>query len=71
MLFIDLLYKVCKSNDIKDNAMKSFTIDTNIDILIGKINNKMFACKNSCPHRAALLSKGQLKPSDNRIDSWI
>jgi hypothetical protein len=40
MLFIDLLYKVCKSNDIKDNAMKSFTIDTNIDILIGKINNK-------------------------------
>jgi nitrite reductase/ring-hydroxylating ferredoxin subunit len=51
--------------------MKSFIIDTNIDILIGKINYKMFACKNSCPHRAALLSKGQLKPSDNRIACYM
>ncbi len=31
----------------------------------------MFACKNSCPHRAALLSKGQLKPSDNRIVCYM
>lgn len=48
--------------------MKSFTIDTNLDILVGRINNKMFACKNSCPHRAA---KGQLKPSDNRIVCYM
>ena len=70
-VIIKLLYKVCKSKDIDDNAMKSFTIDTNIDILVGKINHKMFACKNSCPHRAALLSKGQLKPSDNRIACYM
>lgn len=67
----NLLYKVCKSKDLDNNAMKSFTIDTNTDILIGKINHKMFACKNSCPHRAALLSKGQLKPSDNRIVCYM
>ncbi|PWU82330.1 MAG: hypothetical protein DLM72_02405 [Candidatus Nitrosopolaris wilkensis] len=70
-MIIDLLYKVCKSKDINDNAMKSFTIDTNIEILIGKINYKMFACKNSCPHRAALLSKGQLKPSNSRIICYM
>lgn len=51
--------------------MKSFTTDTNIELLIGKINSKMFACHNSCPHRAALLSKGQLKPSDNRIACYM
>ena len=31
----------------------------------------MFACKNSCPHRAALLSKSQLKPIDNRIACYM
>jgi nitrite reductase/ring-hydroxylating ferredoxin subunit len=51
--------------------MKSFVIDTNKDILIGKINYKMFACKNYCRHRAALLSKGQLKPSENRIACYM
>ena len=66
-----MLYKVCESKDIDNNAMKSFMIDTNIDILIGKINYKMFACKNYCPHRAALLSKGQLKPSDDRIACYM
>ena len=70
-VIINLLYKVCESKDIGNNAMKSFIIDTNIAILIGKINYKMFACKNYCPHRAALLSKGQLKPSDNRIACYM
>lgn len=70
-MFIDLLYKVCKSDDIDDNTMKSFTVDTNIDILVGRINNKIFACKNSCPHRAALLSKGHLIPSNNRIVCYM
>ncbi|MFZ0224422.1 MAG: Rieske 2Fe-2S domain-containing protein [Candidatus Nitrosopolaris sp.] len=46
-------------------------VATSVDVLIGKINYKMFACKNSCPHRAALLSKGQLKPSDNRIVCYM
>lgn len=70
-IIINLLYKVCESKDIDNNAMKSFIIDTNIAILIGKINYKMFACKNYCPHRAALLSKGQLKHSDNRIACYM
>jgi nitrite reductase/ring-hydroxylating ferredoxin subunit len=66
-----LLHKVCESKDIDNNAIKSFLIDTNIDILVGKINYKMFACKNYCPHRAALLSKGQLKPGENRIVCYM
>ena len=37
-VIINLLYKACESKDIDNNAMKSFIIDTNIDILIGKIN---------------------------------
>ena len=70
-VIINLLYKVCKSKDIDNNTMKSFIIGTSVDVLIGKINYKMFACKNSCPHRAALLSKGQLKPSDNRVVCYM
>jgi nitrite reductase/ring-hydroxylating ferredoxin subunit len=66
-----LLFKVCNSKDIDNDTMKHFTTDTNIELLIGKINSKMFACNNSCPHRAALLSKGQLKPSDNRIACYM
>jgi nitrite reductase/ring-hydroxylating ferredoxin subunit len=70
-VIINLLYKVCKSKDIDNNTMKSFIIGTSVDVLIGKINYKIFACKNSCPHRAALLSKGQLKSSDNRIVCYM
>ena len=70
-VIINLLYKVCKSKDIDNNTMKSLIIGTSVDMLIGKINYKIFACKNSCPHRAALLSKGQLKPSDNRIICYM
>lgn len=66
-----MLYKVCESKDIDNNAMKSFIIDTDIDIVIGKINNKVFVCKNYCPHRAALLSKSKLKPNDNRIVCYM
>ena len=71
IVIINLLYKVCETKDIDNNAMKSFVIDTNNDILIGKINYKVFACKNYCPHRAALLSKGQLKSGDNRIACYM
>src|SRR5215469_4140540 len=71
IVIINLLYKVCETKDINNNAMKSFVIDTNNDILIGKINCKMFACKNYCPHRAALLSKGQLKPNENKIACYM
>jgi len=71
IVIINLLYKVCESKDIDNNAMKSFVVDINNDVLIGKINFKMFACKNYCPHRAALLSKGQLKPNENRIACYM
>ena len=71
IVIINLLYKVCENKDINNNAMKSFAIDTNNGILIGKINYKMFACKNYCPHRAALLSKGQLKPNENKIACYM
>lgn len=35
-----------------------------IDILIGRKNGVLFACNNSCPHRGASLSKGELRGSN-------
>ena len=31
------------------------------DVLVGRRNGRLFACNNSCPHRGASLSKGELK----------
>jgi nitrite reductase/ring-hydroxylating ferredoxin subunit len=39
--------------------MKLFTID-HICVLVGRLHGKLFACNNSCPHRGASLSKGEL-----------
>jgi nitrite reductase/ring-hydroxylating ferredoxin subunit len=38
--------------------MAVFTIKQT-DVLIGRINGKLFAFNNSCPHRGASLSKGE------------
>jgi nitrite reductase/ring-hydroxylating ferredoxin subunit len=39
------------------------------DVLIGRLNGRLFACKNSCPHRGASLVKGELK--GNNIICWM
>ena len=53
------------SEKIKDNTIQCFTID-GTDIVIGRRNGKLFAFNNSCPHRGASLSKGELK-GDNIV----
>ena len=55
-----MLYQMCDVNNIQNNSMKVFQLKLKssvIDVLIGKINGKLFACKNYCPHRGASLSK--------------
>lgn len=69
-----MLYPVCKIDDIKDNSMMLFKINHNgkiLDIIIGKINQKLFACNNYCPHMGASLSKSELIPQDNRIICYL
>ncbi len=48
------------SSDISNNSFKKTFLPNNDEIVIGKINNKLFAFNNVCPHRGASLSKGTL-----------
>src|SRR5436309_10262144 len=58
-----MLRRICGREEIKDNSMKVFSVDK-IEIVVGKRNGKLFAFNNSCPHRGASLSKGELKGDD-------
>lgn len=69
-----MLYNVCKIDDIKNNSMMLFKINHNgtlLDIVVGKINQKYFACNNYCPHMGASLSKSELVPENNRIICYL
>ncbi|HJT85080.1 MAG TPA: Rieske (2Fe-2S) protein [Nitrososphaeraceae archaeon] len=69
-----MLYKICDSDSIRNNGMKVFQLKHNsksIDVLVGKVNGKLFACDNYCPHRGASLSKSDLSPSNNRIICYL
>ena len=55
-----MLYKICKSSDIPENSMRAFPVDKT-DVLLVRHNGILFACNNSCPHRGASLSKGEIK----------
>jgi nitrite reductase/ring-hydroxylating ferredoxin subunit len=73
-VFGDMLHKICDINTIKNNSMKVFQLKPNnkvIDILIGKINGKLFACDNYCPHRGASLSKGCISNNKQRIICYL
>jgi nitrite reductase/ring-hydroxylating ferredoxin subunit len=63
-----LLYKVCKSEEVKDNSLMVFNIHDKA-ILIGRRNGMLFACDNSCPHRGASLSKGHF--NNNHIVCYM
>lgn len=55
-----MLHRICNNNtDITEGKMSVFSV-AGSDILVGRKNEKLFACNNSCPHRGASLSKGQL-----------
>lgn len=53
-------YKVCKSEEVPDNSVKVISIQGS-NILVCRTNNQLFALDNSCPHRGASLSKGEIK----------
>jgi nitrite reductase/ring-hydroxylating ferredoxin subunit len=55
-----MLYRICDSKEIAEGHMAVFELDRK-DILVGRKKSKLFACNNSCPHRGASLSKGQLE----------
>jgi nitrite reductase/ring-hydroxylating ferredoxin subunit len=55
-----MFHRICNNNtDVIEGNMSVFSI-AGSDILVGRKNGKLFACDNSCPHRGASLSKGQL-----------
>jgi nitrite reductase/ring-hydroxylating ferredoxin subunit len=58
-------HRICSSDKIKDNTLQLFTVD-DTEIVVGRRNGKLFAFNNSCPHRGASLSKGELK-GDNIV----
>ena len=53
-------YKVCNSKDLPNNSKKMISIQGS-KILVCRSNNRLFALDNSCPHRGASLSKGEIK----------
>lgn len=53
-------YRVCNSKDLPNNSMKVISIQGS-KILMCRSNNRLFALDNSCPHRGASLSKGEIK----------
>jgi nitrite reductase/ring-hydroxylating ferredoxin subunit len=62
-----MLKMLCNNNDIVNDTMKPFRINTEKGVLVRKINERLFVCDNYCPHKGALFSKGKLKPNENRI----
>lgn len=53
-------YKVCKSEEVPDNSKKVISIQGS-NMLVCRSNNQLFGLDNSCPHRGASLSKGEIK----------
>ena len=58
-------HPVCKSDELTDDAIKLVRVD-GVDVLVGRLRGRLFACNNSCPHRGASLSKGEFK-GDNIV----
>jgi nitrite reductase/ring-hydroxylating ferredoxin subunit len=56
---------VCTSDELKDGSIRVLKVGS-ADVLVGRRNGRLFACNNSCPHRGASLSKGELN-GDNIV----
>jgi nitrite reductase/ring-hydroxylating ferredoxin subunit len=68
MVVGDMFRRVCSSDQIKEDTMNFFVVD-HIEVIVGRKGGKLFAFNNSCPHRGASLSKGELK--DTRIVCYM
>ena len=60
--------RICSSDQIKEATMHLFVVN-NIEIIVGRKGGRLFAFNNSCPHRGASLSKGELK--ENRVVCYM
>jgi len=43
-------FKVCRLNDLSENSGKRFIVD-DVDIALFKVDNKIYALSNICPHQ--------------------
>jgi len=59
---------ICRSDEIPERSMKKFDLD-HMEVLVGRLQGRIFACNNSCPHRGASLVKGELK--ENKVVCWM
>jgi nitrite reductase/ring-hydroxylating ferredoxin subunit len=66
-----MLKMLCNNKDIVNGTITPFRINTEKEIIVGKINDKLFACDNYCPHRGALLSKSKIQQNGNRIVCYM
>jgi len=48
------------SGELSNNSFKRIILQKNEEIVVGKMNDKLFAFNNVCPHKGASLSKGNL-----------
>ena len=51
--------KVCKTNDIPENSMKSFDIEGE-PVLVANVGGKFYSIADTCSHAMAYLSEGEL-----------
>jgi len=42
--------KICKISDLPNKRGRKFTIDEDTDIAVFKVNGKVYAVENTCPH---------------------
>ena len=49
---------VCKRRDVPENGMAAFQLPQGRMVLILKVENKVFACDNVCPHQEVNLDEG-------------
>lgn len=51
--------KVCTTNDIADDSMKSFDIEGE-PVLLARVDGEYYAIADTCSHAMAYLSEGEL-----------
>ena len=59
-------HKLCKADDVADNAMKSFEVDGE-PVLVAKVGGEWYAIADMCTHAMAYLSEGELMPDSCSI----
>ena len=54
-------FRVCRADDLENNSGKRFIVD-DVDIAVFKVDNKIYALSNVCPHQhSPLIYEGFLE----------